>query len=148
MGVKKWLFVEDEKPVESVIALVEKAFGIEYPEDYKKCIMKYNGGFPHPNIFNFKDGRQGVFNDLISFTDKDLKIEMFYEQFSNPVLKGIVPFARDPFGNYLCFDFQENYSSPKIVFLNHEEEGEVALSIICDTFSDLINELYSLEDIK
>ncbi|WP_269083708.1 SMI1/KNR4 family protein [Peribacillus butanolivorans] len=94
MGLKKWLFVEEEKPDESVIASIEKAFDIEYPDDYKICVMKYNGGFPEPNIFNFSEGQQGVFNDLISFTDNDINIEMFYERFSGPTLKGIVPFAR------------------------------------------------------
>ncbi|MGE7186632.1 SMI1/KNR4 family protein [Peribacillus sp. NPDC006672] len=145
MGLKKWLFVEEEKPDESVIASIEKAFDIEYPDDYKICVMKYNGGFPEPNIFNFSEGQQGVFNDLISFTDNDINIEMFYERFSGPTLKGIVPFARDPFGNYLCFDYRNNHSSPKIVFLNHEEE---TLLLVCDTFNDLLKQLYSLEDTK
>ncbi|MGE7902932.1 SMI1/KNR4 family protein [Peribacillus sp. NPDC094092] len=145
MGLKKWLFVEEEKPDEGVIASIERLFEIEYPDDYKMCVMKYNGGFPEPNIFNFGEGQQGVFNDLISFTDNDINIGMFYEQFSSPALKGIVPFARDPFGNYLCFDYRNNYSSPKIIFFNHEEE---ALSQVCDTFSDLLEQMYSLEDTK
>ncbi|MDM5358771.1 SMI1/KNR4 family protein [Peribacillus sp. ACCC06369] len=145
MGLKKWLFVEEEKPDEGVIASIERVFEIEYPDDYKMCVMRYNGGFPEPNIFNFGEGQQGVFNDLISFTDNDINIGMFYELFSSPTLKGIVPFARDPFGSYLCFDYRNNYPSPKIIFFNHEEE---ALSLVCDTFSDLLEQMYSLEDTK
>ena len=65
---------------EDRIIEVEKLFGFKLPNDYKQCIIKNNGGYPEPNVFDSDDGRvEAVFNNLISFTDKDINIEMFQE---------------------------------------------------------------------
>ncbi|MBA4538836.1 SMI1/KNR4 family protein [Bacillus aquiflavi] len=140
MGLKKWLF-SDESLDEKKIIEVERLFGFKLPDDYKKCIMENNGGFPEPNIFNCDDGRiEAVFNNLISFTDENLNIKMFYE-FSSQKL---IPFARDPFGNLLCFDYSKNNESPKIVFYNYEETGSASITPVCKSFTALLDRLYSL----
>lgn len=122
MGVEKWLF-SGEPLNEDKIIEVEKLFGFQFPSDYKQCIIKNNGGYPEPNIFDSDDGRlEAVFNNLISFTDTNINIKMFHE-FSSEKL---IPFARDPFGNLLCFDYSKNVNSPHIIFYN-TEESEIAL---------------------
>ncbi|MEI4804045.1 SMI1/KNR4 family protein [Bacillus sp. FJAT-51639] len=139
MGLKKWLF-SDESLDEQEIIEVERLFGFKLPDDYKQCITKNNGGFPEPNTFDCDDGRiEAVFNDLISFTDKDLNIKMFSE-FSTQKL---FPFARDPFGNLLCFDYNDNADSPKVVFYNCEETGSTLITPVCQSFTDLLDRLYS-----
>ncbi|MGN0974171.1 MAG: SMI1/KNR4 family protein [Bacilli bacterium] len=139
MGLKKWFFLG--KPLgENKIIEVERLFGFKLPDDYKNCVMENNGGFPEPNTFDCDDGRiEAVFNDLISFTDEDLNIKMFSE-FS---LKKLIPFGRDPFGNLLCFDYNENIDSPKVVFYNCEETGSTLITPVCQTFTDLLDRLYS-----
>ncbi|MBP3041174.1 SMI1/KNR4 family protein [Bacillaceae bacterium Marseille-Q3522] len=141
MGLKKWLF-SGEHLDEKKITEVEKSFGFKFPADYKQCIMKNNGGFPEPNIFDCDDGRtEAVFNNLISFTDENLNIKMFYE-FS---LQKLIPFARDPFGNLLCFDYRDNDESPKIVFYNCEENGITLVTPVCESFTVLLDRLYPLK---
>lgn len=141
MGIKKWLF-SGESLDEKKIIEVEGIFGFKLPDDYKNCIMRNDGGFPEPNVFDCDDGRiEAVFNDLISFTDKDLNIKMFSE-FSSQKL---IPFARDPFGNLLCFDYNENVDAPKVVFYNCEEIGSTLITPVCQSFTDLLNRLYSLK---
>ena len=141
MGLKKWLF-SGESLDENKINKVERLFGLKLPTDYKLCIMKNNGGFPEPNIFDCDDGRiEAVFNNLISFTDENLNIKMFAE-FSSQKL---FPFARDPFGDLLCFDYSENEKSPKVVYYNFDENGSKSITSVCQSFTDLLSRLYSLE---
>jgi SMI1-KNR4 cell-wall len=142
MGLINWLYTEE--PIdEKKIAEVEELFGFNLPDDYKQCVINNNGGFPEPNIFDCDDGRiEVVFNNLISFTNEDMNIKMFYE-FS---LQKLIPFARDPFGNLLCFDYRYNEKAPKVVFFDSEEE-ETTITPVCDSFTDLINRLYVMENI-
>lgn len=139
MGLIKWIFTEG--PLEEIkIDEVEKSFGFNLPDDYKQCIMENNGGFPEPNIFDCDDGRiEAVFNNLISYTNKDLNIKMFTE-FS---FQKIFPFAKDPFGNLLCFDYRFNEKLPVIVFYDCEER---IITPVCDSFTDLLERLYALEN--
>lgn len=140
MGLIKWIFTEESLD-EMKIGEVENSFGFNLPDDYKQCIKENNGGFPEPNNFDCEDGRiEAVFNNLISFTNKDLNIKMFYE-FSSQKL---IPFAKDPFGNLLCFDYRYNEKSPKIVFYDFEE---TTITPVCDSFTDLLERLYALENI-
>ncbi|EOQ05083.1 hypothetical protein KOY_02869 [Bacillus cereus VDM021] len=139
MGLKKWLF-SGESLNEKIFIEVERLFGFKLPDDYKNCIMENDGGFPEPNTFDCDDGRiEAVFNALISFTDEDLNIKMFSE-FSSQKL---IPFGRDPFGNLLCFDYNDNADSPKVVFYNCEETGSTLITPVCQSFTDLLDRLYS-----
>ncbi|WGV58804.1 SMI1/KNR4 family protein [Brevibacillus brevis] len=147
MGLIRWMFVE--KPVDEItVATVEKKFGVRFPSDYRECVQKYNGGYPKPQKFDFDNGTQGVFNDLISFTDEVLNIQMFFDFKDDPCTMRIVPFGRDPFGNLLCFDFRNSLDKPQIVFYDHEEKIEDAITPICTSFTELLERMYSLEENK
>lgn len=51
-----------------------------------------------------------------------------------------------PFGNLLCFDYRYNKKSLNVVFYNTEGEENI-ITPVSDSFSDLINRLYALENI-
>ncbi|OMF84180.1 SMI1/KNR4 family protein [Paenibacillus sp. FSL R7-0337] len=144
MGVNKWINGE-ELHDETLIKLVENNFGVKFPEDYKRCIQLYNGGYPEPNCFDMNDGEQGVLINLLSFTNDNLNITMFYDFEEETSIAGLVPIARDPFGNLLCFDYRLKVQSPEIIFYDHEEIGEDAIIPVCSTFTELLNGLYSAE---
>ncbi|OPH46700.1 hypothetical protein BC351_14540 [Paenibacillus ferrarius] len=144
MGLKKWIFVE-ESVDDATIVLVEQLFEVTFPQDYKDCIKKFNGGYPEPNIFDYNNGAQGVFNDLISFTNSELNIKMFHDIAKDSINKEIIPFGRDPFGNLICFDYRYSKKIPYVIFYDHEEVGEEAITPICETFTELLNRLYSIE---
>nr|WP_040949623.1 SMI1/KNR4 family protein [Gorillibacterium massiliense] len=144
MGIKGWSFSE-ELHDETIITVVENNFGIKFPDDYKRCVKLNNGGYPEPNCFNMVDGEQGVFNNLLSFTNKNLNIMMFYDFAEESSIEGLVPIARDPFGNLLCFDYRSSNLSPEIIFYDHEETGDEAIIPVCRTFTELLDGLYSTE---
>lgn len=144
MGRITWRRVHDPLN-EQIISKVEKSLGTELPSDYKQCIIKYNGGSPDPSVFNFKDGGTGQFGYLLSFTG-DPNIEKVFGLISEDLPEGVIPFATDFAGNKLCFDYRETKQSPSIVFYDHEEEGEDAIELICNTFTELLERLHDDED--
>lgn len=141
-----WLFT-DKSVDEKTISEIEKSFGIKFPQDYKECVLQNNGGCPKPDNFDFSDENEGgaVFNNLLSFTG-DFNIEVVYEFSKESLPNGIIPFARDPFGNLLCFDYRQDKNKPGIVFFDHEEQGEDSIELICNTFTELLDKLYFLEN--
>ena len=139
MAVEKWLFT-DEPVEEGEIIEIEKLYGVILPCDYKQCIKENNGGFPEPNIFDCDEETEMVFNNLISFTDEDVNIRMFRGLSS----QRLFPFAKDPFGNLICFDYRGSNESPKVVFFNIEENGKSTITSICDSFTMLLDRLYYL----
>ena len=60
-----------------------------------------------------------------------------------------MPFARDAGGNYICFDYRDNASSPRIVFWEHEKaflSTDDSVVKISDSFSHFMNSLQVFED--
>lgn len=144
MSQVTWLFVDEEIDSE-IINNVEKSFGILFPEDYRECIKKNNGGYPEPNLYDFNEDEGGaVFDCLLSYTNKDANIEVIFDIMDLP--KGIIPFARDPFGGLICFDYRDGIESPVVVFFDPELDEDSKIKPICSTFTELLEGLYSDED--
>jgi cell wall assembly regulator SMI1 len=136
-----WLFVLN--PIgDKEIREVESKLGIRFPDDYKKCVKKYHGGSPKPNSFDFKERKGAVLNNLLNFDSND-EYDYIVEvrNMVEGMVDGIFPFAADPFGNFICFDYRDEKDSlPKVVFWDHEL---ASIYYICDNFIELISKLYS-----
>lgn len=121
---------------------IELYFNISLPKDYINCVKEYNAGKPIPCIFNIIDEDGYVFNNLINIK----KIIQYYQEY----LGNLIPFAMDPAGNLICFDYSEGKTkSSKIIFWDHEEATDnqkAASKYICDTFSDFLNMLHDFEE--
>ncbi|HHB2075694.1 TPA: SMI1/KNR4 family protein, partial [Bacillus cereus] len=118
-----WVGVSNEKVTDHEIEQVEKYFNIKLPNDFIECVKKYDGGYPRPKIFDVPGQDENVFNDLLTFHIEDeYSIVKNYEDIKEELLDNIYPFANDPFGNFLCFDYRNNSALPTIVFWDHEEE--------------------------
>ncbi|WP_143318605.1 SMI1/KNR4 family protein [Clostridium sp. HBUAS56017] len=144
----RWICENDNIGVE-IISKVENTFGVKFPKDYIEIVMKNDGGYPKPNRFNL-NGNGEVFNNLLSFDEEDCSnmIET-YNDVNDRLLEKIIPFAEDPFGNLICFDYRNN-EQPTVVFWEHEKafnNKENAISFICNTFSDLLNMLHESEEL-
>ncbi|MBO1004900.1 SMI1/KNR4 family protein [Pseudogracilibacillus auburnensis] len=61
--------------------------------------------------------QQAVFSCLLSFTNKDATIIEVYDIASEYLLESIFPFAKDPFGNLICFDYRQDKNMPTILFM-------------------------------
>ncbi|MED4401595.1 SMI1/KNR4 family protein [Metabacillus fastidiosus] len=137
-------WIEPDEPIsDEVIQNVERYFEINFPQDYKECVKLFNGGYPEPDVFNIDEDNDVVFSCLLSFTNEEANILEVYDIVSEYLPEGIFPFAKDPFGNLICFDYRQDKESPIIIFYDHETEDEENKFLrICDTFTELIERLH------
>lgn len=133
------------------IAKVEEQWGIRFPEDYIECALLHHGGHPSADVLDVPGRPGAVFNHLLSYVDAHSEnenpgISQTYSLLKARLPKGVYPFAADPFGNYLCFDYRDKAKSgPSIVFWDHEfsRNREKAFTYVCGTFTELVRMLYS-----
>jgi len=139
---------KNEELDENEIKYVEDILYIKFPEDYISCIRNNDGAYPVPDTFNIQNDEETLNNLLSLHKDKGNFLLQVYENVKDRMLEKIIPFARDPFGNLLCFDYRDDVQ-PTIVFWEHERafnNKENAISLICNTFSELLNMLHESEE--
>lgn len=143
----RWI-CENDKVESMVILKVESQFGITFPKDFVECITRNDGGYPKPDRF-ILNGNEEVFNNLLSFDEEDSgNIIESYNDVNDRLPKKIIPFAEDPFGNLICFDYSNN-GQPNIVFWEHEKvftNKKLAISYVCDTFTSLLLMLHEAKE--
>lgn len=67
-----------------------------------------------------------------------------YNDIKDRLLKKVYPFAEDPFGNMICFDYRID-NEPQIVFWDSEisfDNAEGAIMPIAKSFSEFMDILY------
>jgi len=139
----RWIS-ENDIVNKSIIEKVESILGVKFPNDYIEIVIENDGGYPKPNRFDL-NGNEEVFNNLLSFEEEDYSnIINSYNDIKGRLIEKIIPFAEDPFGNMICFDYRDN-NQPVVVFWEHEtafNDKEAAIKYICSTFSDLMSILH------
>jgi hypothetical protein len=132
----EWSFVSDLDDLECVDKF-EQENCVKIPSDLKETIKKYNAGQPSKNIFDTDKSTGNVFGALLSFNDSDIdNIYVYYPIFKSEN-ESLIPFATDPFGNFLCL------LNGNIVLWDHEISST---EFVASSFSDLLNKLYDDED--
>ncbi|EEM16348.1 MULTISPECIES: SMI1/KNR4 family protein [Bacillus] len=161
----KWLY-PDKEVSEEVIKKFAENLKIVYPNDYIQCVKKYGGAIVEPSSFDVKNNEEGrVFGSLCSF-DKNATSNIYktYSNLKSSLPNQIIPFADDPAGNKICFDYKNHEDNPIVVFWDHEESEnretliEEGLSVqeadevmresiyyIADSFTSFLDMLYKEE---
>ncbi len=117
--------------------------------------MVNHGGHPWPNLFF---SGEEVFQTLLSFkpphpwqaTNHDRIVDdyaMLAEQGLLP--DKVYPFAYDPAGNYLAFDYRTSPDKPNVVFLLHERmdaDDHFTAVPVSASFTELIDSLTAGND--
>lgn len=142
----KWNFVKNDIGYE-IVNSIEEVFTIQFPIDYIECVISNNGGYPKPDRFTIKENEE-VFNNLINLNlQTEYNIIETYNNVKDRLVEKVIPFADDPFGNLICFDYRKG-NVPTIVFWEHEKaykDKENAIKYVCDSFTDLLNMLHEGE---
>ncbi|MCY6485230.1 SMI1/KNR4 family protein [Clostridium aestuarii] len=143
MGKLEWDFTS-KKISQETINRVQEKLGVKFPEDYLKCVKENNGGYPSLNLFDFTKKEGAVIKVLLSFDLNEYEnILEVYKWVKDSLPSKVYPFAADPFGNYICFDYRTNKEEPIIVFWdNKEANSENCIVYICDTFTKFLLKLY------
>ncbi|UKS64956.1 SMI1/KNR4 family protein [Rossellomorea marisflavi] len=123
MSKIEWQFA-DAAVSEEYVKKTGSELGFELPEDYIKCVALNNGANVEPDLFNVGN-KEKVFGTLLSYDqDNDEYIVDVFNSYKATLPNGLVPFAFDPAGNLICFDYKESKDSPFIVFWEHENAWE------------------------
>ncbi len=155
------LEVTDHGPsiTEKDLQKIEKALRVKLPDDYKKQMLKTNGGSVG-GCFTLKDGRSGSTLDAlysILFDDDDYDLVQANKNRKGRLPVGFVAIGPDPGGNEICIDCKmppTRGSYGGVYFWDHDFEAdrdsgmtpETAgnFHLIADNFTDFMNCLYEL----
>ena len=113
----------------------EKLTTFNFPETFKDCIRKYNGG--RPNLCIFSNNKQKIHSikTFLSFNPEDKEnVWKIYQWQYDDIANHYIPIAIDNFGNIICF----NYNS-EIIFYNHENQE---IEYVSSSFDEFIISLY------
>ena len=131
----EWKYVKplsSEDDINEFECLVKYAF----PEAFRECMKKYNGGRPEKKIFETDTSQERALKSFLSFNKNDREtVWKIYEWNKQELADRYVAFAVDNFGNLICFDANND----NIVFLNHEDLG---VEKVADDFIEFINKLH------
>ncbi len=124
---------------EELVREFESKYGIVLDEEYRKFLVKYNGG-DTPNTHVGIRGRSTDLRYLFGInTPENIEDNLQTPVFEN---KLYLPIGVDSFGNYFAIELSED-SKGKIVFCNHEKG--FSLNQIADSFVHFINKCKSGE---
>ncbi len=118
-----WQFA-DKAVSEEYVKKIGSELGFKLPEDYIKCVALNNGANVEPDLYHVGNVEK-VFGTLLSYDQaNDEYIVDVFNSYKAALPTGLVPFAFDPAGNLLCFDYKNHESNPVIVYWEHENAWE------------------------
>ncbi|NBB21356.1 hypothetical protein GVN20_18465 [Runella sp. CRIBMP] len=151
----KNVFFETEIPTsEEEIKAFEKRYDITLPEEYKKHLLEYNGGYPERGVMpKRKAGKSyDAFNTMLNYflaiyDGKHNNLERTFNNVKERIPKGFLPFANDPGGNLFCISCSiEDFGYIYIWDLESEHEGRKVndrkredIKFVCKSLKELLD---------
>jgi len=134
---------------ENDINCFEKRFGIVLPEDYKRFLIKYNGGKPSPRRFKTIDNKT-ITSLLLILPLADIQSENLASNYisfnqGNKIPKNLLPIGQDPIKNKICMSIGGE-DVGYIYYWDMDEDFGNAPSydnmfLVAKSFTDFINSL-------
>lgn len=103
--------LEDKK----IFSKIEKERGIIIPDELKEVVMEGNAATPEKYKFTV-GSTERVVGAVLSFNRKEKDADTVFTALEVIEDKNLLPFAIDPFGNYICIDL----SKKEVIFRDHE----------------------------
>ena len=92
---------------------VETLRGIHIPEELKSFVTEHNAATP--SLYHFMVGStERVFGAVLSFDKTETEADTVYPALEAIKDKNLLPFAIDPFGNYICYQLDRNHESDEV----------------------------------
>ena len=117
---------------ENIFEEIEKAYTVNFSNELKKFILAHNAASPEKYHF-VVNGIERVFGAVLSVNKGEEDVDTIYTAFRIMNKKEMIPFAIDPFGNYICCLNNE------VLFWEHETENIISTGL---DFSSFIESLY------
>ncbi|MGL4607584.1 MAG: SMI1/KNR4 family protein [Eubacteriaceae bacterium] len=124
------------KPLRDVACITdfEKEFECKFDKDFINCIKINNGGRPSVKVFDTSNTAERTIKKLLSFNKDDDENIWKANTFLKNINEALIAFAMDSFGNYICFQKDEN----NIVFFEQETE---TIEKVADNFDGFLKKL-------
>lgn len=119
---------KDVKALKTIgfITQIEQIWNVVLPPTFIEVVKQLNAGVPEPNAFDTDLSKGKSFAELLDFNlDDKENIIQEYNLISEVLPERVYPFAANPGGNYICFDYTDAFAEPKIIFWNHEQRFEI-----------------------
>lgn len=138
---------------ENELLAQEKYFKCQFPEDYKKFLLDYNGGTPDKTLIYFESD-EGVITYFLGIcNDSIYGIRNINNRFINRIPTNTLPIARDPGGNLFLMSIRgDDYGS--VYFWDHEEEvyedeepDYSNMTLVAKSFTELVNNLKDISEL-
>lgn len=129
---------------DSRVEAVERSLAVRFPTDYRSCVKQCHGGRPAKREFDVHAAGlkfRSSLAVLLSFSEENSEnILNTCKDLEGQLPKGIVPFAEDGGGDYMCFDFRSNETAdnPGIIYWHRSGLPENEFSFLANTFSEFL----------
>lgn len=100
-----------------------------------ELVSKHNGAAASPNVFRISQNNSSRMNRLIALE----KISYEMSLIDPNIAERFFPFAHAEGGNYLCMS--KSSTDPSIYFLDHEIEGNEALTKVADSLDVFLSSI-------
>ncbi|MBA3278460.1 MAG: SMI1/KNR4 family protein [Geodermatophilaceae bacterium] len=131
------------------IAAIEGRLGIRLPTDYLDVVRVHQGGAPDRGLIALPDGTVTALSMLLHFQDEpaDFNLVRIVEN-SDAFLGKFIPFAVDPYGQFLCFDYRGDsahswaatgWNRPVVLHSTSDPHAEPVF--VAGSFTELIGSL-------
>lgn len=115
---------------------MEEYFRCKLPEEYRYTLILYHGARPSRKVFHTETVHGRMIKSFLTISrEYPGNVYDVCDWLKDKLPRNLIPFASDPFGNYLCFDKDH---SMRIVFWNHEL-GKV--EAVCGDFDEFVRNL-------
>ena len=154
-----YLDESEEKLTVDEIQSFEKKIGKIFPNDFKKFLLKSNGGYPREELFThpFIEINPNTNIEFVQETDVEKFFSLNEMEFEygdivdeDYISEEYVPFARTSFGNLLLIRLDESEFNGNIYFSNHDlfnsKKNKFTISKVCNSFNEFIDSVYSIGD--
>ena len=130
-----WLYGKKLENLDILLSL-EKKYNFSFPSEYKDIVLLNDGATPIPQNFTAA-GEEKVFNYLAKVADIETIFTNICREYNSKQI--LVPFADDPAGNLICFDFTMDKVHPTVVFFVLDSGKCIN---IANSFFDLLKSIY------
>ncbi len=127
-----------EKLSEKKIAEVETRLGINFPSEYKRFLLKHNGGYPTPSEFslNGEKDKSNISYFLAIHEGESSNLLSMANIMAERIPGDMLPIAYDDFGNLVLIGVT-GLRLGQIFFWDHEQEnpedGSASLTYLADS---------------
>jgi len=146
---EKYLSDVDNIASDEGIKKFETEHQIVFPPEYIDLVKAHQGEVPGNFVVNVGKGitPAGVlFHFDKSGAHTGYSIEKVLHNIQDEFPENVIPFQSAGGGCHFAFNYRENSSTPSIIFIDSDYEGDEAIIPIADNFTEFLYLLYESKD--